>query len=324
MKLISNSYLYQIADFGPNIYKYLVHAHVIDKSSDSFTDIVYDVKRRVNSIILKVLLSNKVRLLIDETDAGVARAFKVIYAKDPKSKDKNKRYVYIDCTGIINFENGIYKCKNIGILISYLTTAMVYILYNGANKAITSNHTVTRSGAEAFVDLMLYVLSNLKVPITYMDNKEKMSFVLAEYFLTCIMEFDYNAGEVYNTAKQISGIKDKKTCDFLHVRFGTSTGEHCDIKRFLEEFSLAFVENEDVNSSNKNKLDVDAVSRRWMHAYGPGTFLGLECFVPFSAILTDCYNGAYINNQNTIEKIVGGKNVHKFTNELIKIGSENA
>ena len=63
--------------------------------------------------------------------------------------------------------------------------------------------------------------------------------------------------------------------------------------------------------------------QRWIYAYGSGTFLGLELFVPFSAILTDAYVGAYINQQNTVTKIAG-KNLVVFTNELLKIGSENA
>ena len=60
-----------------------------------------------------------------------------------------------------------------------------------------------------------------------------------------------------------------------------------------------------------------------MYAYGPNTFLALDCFVPFSQILTDTYVGAYLNQQNTIEKVVG-KNCNIFSTELLKVGSENA
>ena len=326
MKRISDSYLYRKADADKALVKYIMGAHVVNKEDPSFNDIVYDVKKQAaSSILMKVLLSDKVVLLIDDANGGTSRAFKVIYIKDLKSKDKNKKKVYIDCTSIISYENGYYKAKKITTLISYLITAMTYILYYNAPKTITTNFTLAKLSCGAFVDMMLYILGYLKVPTTYLDNKERMSFVIAEYYLTNVFGLDIQDGMVYNTAQQISGIKEKRLCDFYHTRFA-NLFENCDIEKFINEFNLVFIDKDDKNRAlnNKNRVTIDSFSQKWMWAYGPGTFLGLECFVPFSAAITDCFMGAYINNQNTIEKVIGSKTVVQFSNELLKVGSENA
>lgn len=321
MKRISDSYLYHSAGYEKEIFSCLMTADRVDKNSDSFSDVVYDVKRQANAVLIKVLLSDKVVLLLDKK--GMSRAFKVIYCKDPKDK-KDKKKVFIDCTGLISYENGEYKCLKSMTLISYLMTAMVYIIYNNMPQAIMSNHTVVKSGTEAFVDLMLYVFGYLKVPVTYADNKERMSFVLAEYFQTCVLGKEQNEG-TYNLAKSVAGITDKKICDNLHIRFADVITPEITFDKFLAKFAEVFLDQKVGQPTPKNRavLTIDSFAQRWMYAYGPSTFLGLECFVPFSQILTDTYNGAFINQQNTIEKVVG-KNVVTFSNELLKIGMENA
>lgn len=324
MKRVSDAYLYQVADQGKNIFEYIMSAERVDKNSDSFGDVVYSVKKQAISILMKVLLSDKIVLMIDPK--GMSRAFKVIYCKDVKDS-KQKRKVFIDCSGIISHENGVYTCKKIGTLVSYLTTAMAYIIYYENPKAILSNNTLMKSSASAFVDMMLYVLGYLKVPVTYADNKERMAFVLAEYFLICNAGLDSQSETIYNLSKQLSGIKDKKTCDYLHTLFAfTFANGECKFDKFLAKFAEVFLNQVEGEPTPKNraKLTVDAFAQRWMYAYGSNTFLGLECFVPFSQIITDCYNGAFINQQNTIEKVAGSKTVVMFSNELLKVGSENA
>ena len=322
MKQTSDSYLYQIADYNKEIFNYLMRADRINKNSDAFAEIAYDVKmRQVSSVILKVLMNNKVELLIDTK--GISRAFKVIYCRDVKSKNKDDRKVFIDCTGLIEYKNGVYRCKDIPKLISYLITGMTYIIYYVRPEAILKNATIVQSGTEAFIDLMLYVLGYLKLPITYADNKEKMSFCIAEYFLDCIMQRESSSN--IDVAKKVSGIDDKNA-NYLHILFADTIDEgKGNIKDFILKFAEVFLNQSDDKKApnNRTKLNAEALSQRWMYAFGAGTFLGLELFVPFSAILTDCYVGSYINLQNTIEKIAG-KNVVIFTNELLKVGSENA
>lgn len=326
MKKISDSYLYQVADYNEQIFKYLMSAERVDKNSDSFGDVTYAVKKQANSVLMKVLLSNKVELMIDPLNKGVSRPFKVMYVKDVKEK-KQKRKVFIDCTGIISSNNGEYTCKKTAVLIAYLMTAMTYIIYYNSPDIILANHTIMKNGCSAFVDLTLYVLGYLKAPITYSDNRERMSFVLSEYYTYCIAGYSMEGQYGYNLAKQVSGITDKKTCDYLHTLFSfTFKDGECKINEFIEKFAEVFLEQSKDMPVHKNReaLTIENFTHRWMYAFGADTFLGLECFVPFSQIITNCYSSAYINQQNTIEKVVGAKVVTAFTNELLKVGSENA
>lgn len=322
MKLFSDSYLYQKADYGRDIYKYLMQAERIDKNSDAFADIVYEIKmRQISPIILKVLLSNRVVLCIDKK--GLSRAFKVIQAKDLKSVDKKSRLVYIDCSGLIEYKNGKYHCNNIKILISYLVQAMTYVVFYNVPEKIWNDTILVQSSTEAFVDSMLYVLGYLKFPVTYEDNKERASYVLALYYLFNILERRSNVDINIATAKKISGLPDR-TCQYLYTTFADVILEKdYTIRDFIVKFVKVFLNYDPTEvDGKKDTLNVDVLVQRWMYAFGPGTFLGLELFVPFAAMLTDAYIGAYINQQNTIEKVVG-KNMVKFTNELLKVGSES-
>ena len=66
-------------------------------------------------------------------------------------------------------------------------------------------------------------------------------------------------------------------------------------------------------------LKVDNVVDKWMYLYGVNTIFALEYFPALSAMLTDAYIGAYINNQKTIEKVVGNVLV-KYTKTVIDKG----
>lgn len=321
MKITSDSFLYQSFDYGRELHTYLASAEVIDKNSDAFSDIAYDIKmRQVSPIIMKVLMSSKVVLLLPAK--GVSRAFKVMYAKNVTSIDKNDKKVYIDCSGIVTYDNGKYKCKSTMTLVSYILTAMVYIIYYERPKLILNDVTITQSGTEAFIDMMLYVLGYLKVPVTLGDNKEKMAFVIAEYFLYCVLGKD-SEDTIFNIAKKASKIKEKKDCDYYHTKFFETINNGAgNIDDFIKKFAEVFLgQDGSPMPQGRATLTTDSFVQRWMYSFGAGTFLGLELFVPFSEIITDCYVGAYINQQNTIEK-VAGKNVVKFTNQLLKIGSD--
>lgn len=323
MKILSDSCFYDKSNYEKPLFDYLLAAHRVNKKDESFNDIVYDVKRQsIAPVLVKVLLSNKIELLIDPK--GVSRAFKVIYSSDPKERNGGKKKVFIDCTGVIEYSNGIYTIKKISYLVSYLVTAMTYIIYYNLPKAILSNSSLMKSSTEAFVDLMLYVLGYLKVPITYSDNKERMSFALAEYYQICVAGRD-NGENVYNLAKNVSGIKEKRICDNLHIIFDSCISKETTFDKFLVKFAEVFLgqESGQMTPKHRARLTTEAFVQRWMYSYGPSTFFALDCFVPFAQMLTDTYVGAYLNQQNTIEKVVG-KNYTTFTNELLRVGSENA
>ena len=68
-------------------------------------------------------------------------------------------------------------------------------------------------------------------------------------------------------------------------------------------------------------LKIDNVIDKWMYLYGANTVFGLEYYPALSAMLTDAYCGAYINNQKTIEKVVGNTLVSYTKNVIAKGGT---
>lgn len=321
LKITSDSYLYDRADYKRELFNFLMSCNAIDKHSEAFSDIVYQVKtRQANPVILKVLMSDKVQLVTGTKP--MPRAFKVMRAVDVKNNTSSKKdkKVFIDCTDIVVMNGGVYKCKNIGVLMSYLLSAMTYVLYYEIPDKVIRNNTLTEAGTDAFVDLMLYVLGYLKAPVTFGNNKEEMSYVLATYYQRCILCKDDES--VWQMAKKISKL-DPKKCDYLRIILANFYDDKpfVNINEFIAEFAKIFMP--DITEKDPSRLTTDALVQRWMYAYGPGTFLGLEVFPAFAAIITDCYVGAYVNQQNSIEKVVGG-NVAEFTHTLLAIGSDNA
>ena len=76
------------------------------------------------------------------------------------------------------------------------------------------------------------------------------------------------------------------------------------------------------NVLRQSKLTIDTVVEKWLFLYGPGTVFGMELFPAFSAMLTDCYIGAYVNNQKTIEK-VAGQHMVQFCKSILQIGADS-
>lgn len=321
IKTLADSFLYNQADYSREIYQFIMTSTSVDKHSDAFSDIAYELRiRQTSPILSKVLLSEKVILCI--APKPMPRPFKVFRAVDVKKGKNADKKIFIDCTDLITIDGGVYKCKNLAILMSYIISAMTYALYYGIPDKIVRNSNLVQSGTEAFVDMMIYVLGYLRVPVTYSDNKEKMSYVIATYFQKCVLCKD-NMDTIKQLSKKVSKL-DARKCDYLDTIFDIFYGEKqfVTIKEFIIEFARVFL-NQSIDSKDPHRLDIETFTQRWMYAYGPGTYLGLEVFPAFASILTDCYVGGYINQQNTIEKIVG-KNVVEFTTTLLTIGSDNA
>lgn len=317
MKLVSDSYLYQESGYNKDLYIFMVGSARIDTLCKEFEDIVYNVRmRQVSPSLVKILLSNKIVLCIDN-NKGMSRAFKVFQAVDPKCAVKEKK-IFIDCTGLIELKNGVYSCKNIGILISYLVSAMCIGLYYGANSSILSDSILVKTSTAAFVDMCLYTMGFLKVPITIGTSKEDLAFILAEYFLFNVLQ---NANITANVAvaKSISGASAYQS---LHMQFADVLVDgKCNIDDFVRALQRIYFNQTD-DKMKESTLNTSSFVEKWAYLFGPSTYLGLEVFTSFSQALTDCYVGSYINQQNTIEKIVGGKNVIKYSNELLKVGSD--
>lgn len=321
-KVLSDSYLYAKADYSKEIFNYLMTADIIDKNSEAFADVLYEfTKRQISPVLVKVLKSNKVVLTIGKK--AMPRLFKVFREADVRrGADDKTQKIFVDCTDLIVMDGSTYKCKNIQVLIAYIISAMTHVMYYAIPDKLLMNSSLTESGTNAFIDMMLYLLGYLKVPITYADNKDRMAYVLAMYYQRCIL-YKEDSDTVRQICRKLSKL-DQRKADYLATVFTSFFNDNpkCSIEAFIAEFARVFM-NQESNEKSSMKLTSDAVVSRWMYGFGPGTVFGLEFFPAFAAILSDCYVGAYINQQNTIEKIVG-TNVAKFTNTLLSLGSDNA
>ena len=55
--------------------------------------------------------------------------------------------------------------------------------------------------------------------------------------------------------------------------------------------------------------------------FSPSTVFAMELFPSFATMITDCYIGGYLNNQKTIEKVLGSSMV-EFSKTIFKVGDD--
>jgi len=309
-KNFGDSYLYNIGKFEKSLIKYMMSAEVIDKSHPSFEDIKYEVKRRqVTSSLLKVLMSDGVILL--KGNIGLSRAFKVFEAKDIISGDKRNK-TFIDVTDIIKSKEGHYSIdsKNVDKLIAHLLNAMNTYIYWVAPNKLLNNTVLVDSGTQAFSELLTYVIDYLRVGAV--DNiRERTKYLAALYYQCGILRKDLTSN-VQNRARKISGLSQRES-DIVEMLMGPDP--------FKNVYTL--VESLGKVLRIEDQLNLDNVIDKWAFVVGSGTQYGMELYTSFASILTNAYVGAYINNQKTIEKVLG-RTLVEFTNALFKVGSELA
>lgn len=307
-KTFSSSYLYITAGvYEKSLYEFMMKADRINKKDESFEDIRYDIKRRqVSNFLLKILDSDKVILLT--SPVGLPKAFRVICAKDIKGDNKNK--IFIDCTGLINLDNGKYKCENIEILIAYLLSATnQYIYYIDPRRLMNSTKIVT-SSTTSFALLFSHIIDYLFKISSTPGNKGKCIYLATLYY-----SYNHLSRDITDTVKSlcrnISGLSVREE-DLIFMQINPEV-DFRNIKNFVNCISGIL---------KLPNFSVEILTEKWIYIYGPGTQFGLELYVGFAKMLTDAYMGCYINNQKTIEKICGRYMV-EYTLELLRIGSES-
>lgn len=309
IKNYSSTYLYGKGEYERNLFSYLIKSKEIDKESDYFMDIIYDVKRNQQTAsLVNVLMRNDVVLLYNHNGNPTPRSFKVFTSADVRSGDTKKSLkTFIDVTDIFIFDNGIYTCKKIDYLVSYLVSAMNQIIYFNKPERILNNSSIIVYSTEAFVEMINYVLGFLKVNSFYGMNKDKILYVSALYFQMNLLSKDAT-DSVKNLAKKVSkiSIRDAELADILWKEEDMEN-----IDTFIK--ALARITKSELLTT---ELFID----KWISLFGPSTTFAMELYIAFSTMLTDCYCGSYINNLKTIEK-VAGNSVLDFTNALFKVGS---
>lgn len=310
-KNFGDTYLYYKGEYGKTIMGYVVGAHRVNKADEKFEDVRYAIKReQVTSELSTVLESENVVLMISEVP--MPRSFKVVVYPDIKL-DKNKLKVFIDVTDIIRLNSsGVYEFNRraTDILVSYLLSAMNSLIYFVQPNRIVGNATIVNRGTECFAKLFAYVIDYLR--IGGVDNiRETVMYLASIYFQRCILQKD-ESDSILAKAKSVS-----KISDIGISRIKVLTGADEDMYKNIDSFCKSLAK-----AIKTESLTTDLLVSKWIFLFGSGTQFSLEMYTAFSEMLLYTYVGSRLNNQNTIEKILGG-NLVEFTKGIFKVGSDS-
>ena len=242
---------------------------------------------------------------------GLSRAFKVFAAKDIISGDK-KTKVFIDVTDIIKSTDGTYSIdsRNVDILVAHLLNAMNTFIYWVQPAKLLNNTSLVDTGTKAFSDMVTYVVDYLR--IGSVDNVRERTRYMSALYYQCGLLLKDLTDSVRIRARKLSGLSEREA-DIVETLMGSEP--FTDINTFIISLSKVLrIEGE---------LKLDNFIEKWAFVYGSGTQYGTELYTSFASIITNAYVGSYINNQKTIEKVLG-KTLVEFTNALFKVGSELA
>lgn len=305
IKTFNDTYLYGMyKEYDNKILAFIMNSTEIDTESEAFSDILFDIKRQnIGVSIANVATSKNIKLMINGT--GLPAQFKVFAAKDLKG-DKNTKKVYIDCHEIIKDEGGKYVCKDIDVLIAYLVSAMTTLIYTADPKRITMNNTLTQKGAAAYATAFTHIIDYVfKISINP-EIKAKCKYLTSRFYCEYVLGLE-SSSTVTATSRKVSGISEQ-TERVLEI--GCKDDSFKSIINFINT----------LNHILKIEFTLDILVDKWMFIFGPSTVFGIEFFPSFSAMLTDAYCGCYINNQKTIEKLVGREMVD-FSKTIFQIGA---
>lgn len=308
-KSYASTYLYNLnnVQYEKNLIDFLMHGEIIDKKGEAFQDIRYDVKRRqVSSSLLKVLDSDKVVLMTFHKP--LPKAFKTFVAKDIRGDKKLK--VFIDAD-VITLDNGVYKCRNIDILIAYLVSAMNQLIYYADPKRLVNREDIIKNGSIAFSSLFTNIIDYLYKISGVSGMRDKVIYLSSLYYQINLLGKDLTPS-VKNIAKKNSGLSDREA-EVLFLMVDDNDNVFLNINTFINFLSERF---------QMPKLNLDVFLEKWVYIYGTGTQFALEMYPAFATMLTDAYVGCYINNQRTIEKLTG-RSMVDFTMGVLKVGSES-
>lgn len=307
-KSLSDIYLYsKVSDYETKLIKFIMEADRIDTNSEAFADLLYDIKRRsVNNSLIKVLLSKNI--VFGVSNDPLSGAFKVFTAKDIKSKEKNVK-VFVDLTGIVTVKNGVYSCpiQKVDHIVSHLVSAACQRIYHGAPDKFINNTTIISCGSEIFAKMVNYVIDFLYKVNTIPVNKQKLEYMSSMYYQLCILNKEYSE-RIRAIAIKQARISEKEA-DLIDIH--TPKEAYDNINEFIQAVAKVL---------HLDKLTLEIFLNKWIFLYGVGTQFATEIFYAFSSMITNAYVGAYINNQKTIEKVIG-QDLVEFTTKILEIES---
>ncbi|MDD3122075.1 MAG: hypothetical protein PHC62_01005 [Candidatus Izemoplasmatales bacterium] len=309
-KSYNDTFLYHKGNYEKDLMDFLMRADIIDKTNPSFQDIEYMVKRQQYQFLANILNSDLV-VLLSRKPKSMPRSFKVFAAKDIRGGSKDVK-VYIDVTDLISINGTTYTMKSdrLNEFVSYLTSAMVYGIYQKDPAKLLRNTRLIESGTKCFALLFTHIIDYLRMG--GVDNiREKTLYLSSIYYQKCLLGGTYSDSIIQDRARKISGITDREI-DIIEYQLDTDSFK--DINSFVEAIAKVL---------RIDSLKVDNFIEKWVYLYKSGTQFATEYYPAFSSLLTNAYHGAYINNQKTIEKITNnGKELVAYTRAILQIGSE--
>lgn len=308
IKNYTDCYLYKQADYAKNIYKFFIESEVIDKNTEAFEAIKFDVRRLQPSATLTTTLESPNVVLLKHSVA-LPRSFKVFANQDIKSGDK-KMKVFIDMSDIISTKGGTLTVhpSNIDKLISYLTSALVMRIYYTKPEILLNRASIIDTGTKCFAELFSHVVDYLRMSGVE-KLKEKTMYIASVYYQTTMLGKEFSPS-IESRCKQLSKLS-TRDIEILNIQLKSNT--YNNIETLIN--SIAKVIRAD-------GLKLDNFLNQWLKLYGSGTQFALEYYPAFSSMLTNVYNGSYlVTGQKVVEKICG-KDLVEYTNKIFDAGRE--
>lgn len=304
-KSFGDTYLFgKHNEYNKKLMEFIMANEEIDVESDEFSDILFDLKRQnIGLSIISVATSKNIKLMYGAVK--LPAQFKVFAAKDIRGKDSKATKIYIDCTDVLKIEGGKYVCRSIDVLLSYLVNAMVALIYQADERRILSNINLEMSGAKAYATLFTHIIDYVFKISVNPELKAKSKYLASMFYCEYVLGKDNSSNS--DIARRVAGISEREE---RVINISCNDKSFSSLQGFIET----------INKVLRINLTLDILVDKWMFIFGPSTVFAIEFFPAFSAMLTDTYCGGYLNNQKTIEKLVGDDMV-SFTKTIFSIGA---
>lgn len=287
---ISKCYLYsKMSGYTKIMADAILHAKRIDRNTTEFAeDVGLEIKRSKAPVyLLKILTSKNTHLIQPENP--LPKPIRVFAAKDLKGSKKIN--AFIDISNIISEANNNRYKVNTSVLIAYLLSAKHNMMYYGIPGAFSNKSQLVLLETRAFAKLFTHVIDYLGNISIIAENREKMMYLSAEYFLYNHLKLT-DEDRVHEIAMRVADINESQQNIFNIVSEGKDLKT---LPGFVDTIKEIF---------KMNKLTLSVVIEKWMFLYGAATVLSLEFLPSFLTMITDAYSGVYLNNQKSIEKIL--------------------
>ncbi len=308
-KTFFNCYFYALSNEKGNvvendILEYVTNAQRINYGDVSFKNIKDQLKARSTSAVLyRILQRGDINLCIYKKE--LPSSFKVFCAKDKRSGSNTKK-IFIDATGLIEYQDGQFYCKDIDRLATYLTGALVQMIYYTDTTKLTNNAILQKCSVSAFVKMFSGVMDYLKVN-NYLQNRERILYIAGVYFGYSVMGLDIESARRISAVINRVNPMDQKAHDYRYIE-----DDLTNIDTFITSIT---------NTFKLVGMNTAVFANKWLFLYGKGTIYAMELYPLFLSTIMYAYAGTYLNNWKRIETTCG-KDMVDIAVNVLKIGGD--